>query len=762
MDHNVDIVQKVVRELASEDGLHIVRSVVQSVQSVEPDLRRNYLDTAIMPLFRILSHRQVIDSAVLEQEVGILYRCLLGIDNSRLRALFAFLFDVARDAKLGNEDPNNNSFLEPLSISAGVLAKVVDSSISNQLDTSFCNIAQQFSTIVDDVPNANANYHCIQASKYLEYIRRRLGIGKALPMKSTEPRVTVDRAHFTLTQDMPGGLSRHGRRHDNDHENIAEISLMPTVDEIMSLREEYLPTVDTTSHHLDGVQGLLDRHFRLLREDLFYDLRNAVRSELEQLMGRAPSRGPGELRTKVRTYQPTRALDVTFDPRQGLELEVQILQPQFARRLEKKQRVEAWNQSRRLSPGSLVCAVDELGTAVFFLVSPTTEITVADQRAKDHTERDPKAAKQKKMGLADDQKFSHIWLQPVEQTGAQVVEAITWFKSMVGSFNRRLLEFPGVLIPAALPPLKAIQNMYMDASLPFDDILTNPGGAGTSLRPPLYSLRPGFFFDLSCLCRDETRLHYRTLDTPDARKLSEVSTLDQTQASAILDSLRRSIAITQGPPGTGKSYTGEALIKALLANRSAAQLGPIICVCYTNHALDQLLEHLLDAGVEQIIRIGSRSKSERLAKVNLREVASSTTRTRMEGRRLFESWNDVDNNSQLISNRLKTVKFAKTEDLIKAHLAENYPEWHLELFGGVEEDEDGFHMVAKKKNNVLKHWLESGSDSGDTGRDIEDLLQLWAANLPRKDRLVLYGHWRVPRSGRDSSLSAALVKSISV
>jgi hypothetical protein len=35
------------------------------------------------------------------------------------------------------------------------------------------------------------------------------------------------------------------------------------------------------------------------------------------------------------------------------------------------------------------------------------------------------------------------------------------------------------------------------------------------------------------------------------------------------------------------------IIKALLHNRKVADLGPIICVYYTNNALDQLLEHLV-------------------------------------------------------------------------------------------------------------------------------------------------------------------------
>ena len=91
----------------------------------------------------------------------------------------------------------------------------------------------------------------------------------------------------------------------------------------------------------------------------------------------------------------------------------------------------------------------------------------------------------------------------------------------------------------------------------------------------------------------------------------------QTQAA-----LTQELALIQGPPGTGKTYVGIHIIRLLLANtdpvsstrpaasqsRPSAKLvvGPILCVCYTNHALDQFLEGLMDAGIEKIVRVGSR------------------------------------------------------------------------------------------------------------------------------------------------------------
>jgi hypothetical protein len=39
--------------------------------------------------------------------------------------------------------------------------------------------------------------------------------------------------------------------------------------------------------------------------------------------------------------------------------------------------------------------------------------------------------------------------------------------------------------------------------------------------------------------------------------------------------------------------------------------------CYTNHALDQFLNELLDSGVSNVLRIGSRSLSPRLEALSL-------------------------------------------------------------------------------------------------------------------------------------------------
>ena len=98
--------------------------------------------------------------------------------------------------------------------------------------------------------------------------------------------------------------------------------------------------------------------------------------------------------------------------------------------------------------------------------------------------------------------------------------------------------------------------------------------------------------------------------------------------------LSQELALIQGPPGTGKTYVGIQVVKALLANTSGSAkslhpgsmdqadspeaegstspgtgpcIGPVLIVCFTNHALDQFLEGLLAAGLTDMVRVGGRS-----------------------------------------------------------------------------------------------------------------------------------------------------------
>ena len=111
----------------------------------------------------------------------------------------------------------------------------------------------------------------------------------------------------------------------------------------------------------------------------------------------------------------------------------------------------------------------------------------------------------------------------------------------------------------------------------------------------------------------------------------DVVELDESQLKAVQNALTQEIAIIQGPPGTGKTYIGLKIVEILLNNRQVwnphVMQAPILVMCYTNHALDQFLEGILDCSLFQtekknvdLVRIGSRSKSEKLNEFNIRHL----------------------------------------------------------------------------------------------------------------------------------------------
>ena len=78
---------------------------------------------------------------------------------------------------------------------------------------------------------------------------------------------------------------------------------------------------------------------------------------------------------------------------------------------------------------------------------------------------------------------------------------------------------------------------------------------------------------------------------------AEALGLNESQLRAFQLALTKEFAVIQGPPGTGKTYVGQKIARALLDNKNVWQRGqgsPILMISYTNHALDQFVEGLLD------------------------------------------------------------------------------------------------------------------------------------------------------------------------
>ncbi|KAF4850556.1 Helicase required for RNAi-mediated heterochromatin assembly 1 [Colletotrichum siamense] len=753
IEQDASVAQDVIKEMASSRRLPLIKEALELL-STSATLRdkASLLKRRIHPLFLIVTHSSIVGSVVVEQELAQIYRVFLGVNATRLKLLFDFIIHIIDHwAEIPWRDETVSS-METISLSCGVLARVIETSTSNMINEHVVSIVKEIQLRLEVFGAGGDTFHTIQASRSLEYVRRRLDIGRSLPDASHIPTSTSAMAEFTLGQDFPGNLSRNGRRHDNDHADIKDIKLMPTHEEIMSSREEYLPTTNPYQHHLQGLRGFLDRQFRLLREDTLHDLREAIRTSVET------NSKVREVRTRVVTYEQATPVDVSFEQWSGLEFIVRFDQPRAARALDKTDRAAWWMHNKRLVDGALVCVLDEAGSVLFFQVSRSTNRTTRNHDL--HGQQDEDDEEEPYYSLPEDRQHAFVYFRLVETDTDSVKASLLWFKTGVTGQRRLLFEFPSILLPAFAPPLKALQKMSQNLDLPFQDLLLMHGrDNAVGIPPPLYTRHPGFSFDLSCVCNDGTDISFTPGETLEPSELSRHSSLDFTQSEAILNSLGRSFALIQGPPGTGKSYTGEALIKVLLANKSKAKLGPMICVCYTNHALDQLLEHLIDGKVRNIIRIGSRSKSDRLQSVNLREVVKSITRTAAEIGAFHDTREDLHTETIEVIDELENYQQINVNSQIKYFLARNHRDHYEELFGQLQspdEIDEGYEVVNYNRKNSLSRWLHGGWNINTPDRPLSALYQGRLSEMNHRERVIIYRDWVRQALDRDLDLLSAL------
>ncbi|KAH6674807.1 P-loop containing nucleoside triphosphate hydrolase protein [Halenospora varia] len=101
------------------------------------------------------------------------------------------------------------------------------------------------------------------------------------------------------------------------------------------------------------------------------------------------------------------------------------------------------------------------------------------------------------------------------------------------------------------------------------------------------------------------------------------SGMDASQMAALKSMLTKKVAIVQGPPGTGKTFVSVAALRVLLANLQPGD-PPIVVSAQTNHALDQLLNHVL-AFEPNILRLGGRcgKENEAILKRTMYELRTS-------------------------------------------------------------------------------------------------------------------------------------------
>ncbi|CAD0045335.1 unnamed protein product, partial [Aureobasidium pullulans] len=645
----------------------------------------------------------------------------------------------------------NIAFFSSLEATLAVLSKIIEFASTAKVTPIYEAYAITLAAmVIPQVDEATDLLRC-QAEKHLDSINKRLGIGKVIRNITNTQGQNVERPIFALQRSYPGKLANERPRHDNDFESIDDIQIMPTSEEIRSTHAEYLPLQDPSSWHKQGIPGLLDRHFRLLREDTVGQLRDSARVELEALQEARPSHAHSSNSSlKKHTYHNALVEFPKFDSLKGLEFVISFDQPFELLAKDKKKRQDWWDDSRRLEGDALVCLISSTQAVVF------CSVCFPDDRSRRPKKEEGDAPDPHDNITTSCENRVRVIARPVEMSEESIGHILGTFSQTRFQGGRSLVEFPGVLLPAFLPTLTALKAISRNNDLPFSDFLA-PLGAGevdaVNVPPPVYAQRAGFRFRLDAITQDENHsFDPSAVKSSDIENLQKTSALDETQASALLSSLSRSFALIQGPPGTGKSYTGVALVKTLVNNRKIGKLGPILVVTFTNHALDQSLEHLLDQGITQIVRLGSRSKSERLTDLNLRKVAEKAGKTKVEKSEYGRTRGQMRDEARAVTEHLEEM--SSDIQSIRAYLARNNVRHDTQLFGD-EVDEEGFTKVHHgSSEDRLRAWLHGGRH---IHRDLPTQNIAGIANvdnLSNSERRKLYNHWL--RKGRTSLLEAIM------
>jgi hypothetical protein len=717
----VDTMQDVIACLSNEGGLERLAELLNvDYNNLSDDRLHIIFKNQVLPFMQIVAHDAVLSSAVLESKYATILNYLYGINGKRSVAVF----NAAIRALSYYEE--SSADLEPCLIALSAVLEVNGSAHVND----DLRAAAETMVALADERELSGN-----SLRYHKKMCLRLGLGDHIKTAENKRKDIPSRPkpQFKLSVDQPGELSEHGPRHDNDFEDIENIQILPTMEEILSDRAEYLPRTDPSTWHWPGVDGLLDRQFRLLREDTIGQLRDAAKIELARVQDphgqHTAARNAG---ARTYSYGNVNLVDAEFDEHKGLLCVLQVAQPQELHGKTAAKRKEWWGESNRLGPDALIMLLGTDRVAIFLTVAntaPPPGWKVDDAGAKGSLEQ--------RFPRSGNEEFAHVVVQLVDRTGPDIETLLFHFGVNAGKLSFSLLEFPGVVLPAFYPTLAALQRMSESTELPFAEILApdEDDRQSKGVDMPAYARRRDFRYDLSPLSPTKELITLDVNSPLDANVLTTQTTLDHAQAEALISALCRSVALIQGPPGTGKSYTGVALMKVLLANKAAAGLGPILVVTFTNHALDGPLEHALDAGVKQVIRIGSKSKSERLADLNLRVVSQKEELTKWEKRERWELKQQIAEFGETISDRLTELQDACSEKSVLNFLKEEYPNYHTQI-SQPEIDPDGYRLVRSWRPALqgLQGWLQGQASSSPAARGA-DGLDLYSLDTAQRQRM---------------------------
>ncbi|KAK4548613.1 hypothetical protein LTR36_009523 [Oleoguttula mirabilis] len=481
-----------------------------------------------------------------------------------------------------------------------------------------------------------------------------------------------------------------GGRHDNDFAEYRKIAIFPTEDELLCKEPFLRRAADVATDALQARTGShLDNQFRLLREDFLAELREDVEVAQGKQKSRRQRTKLGGLSLEGAYCGPARArrpfaLALSFS--KGVE--------HFAKMTPAKRKAYLKEKPKFLKHQSLGCVMDGSRLITFATLSRVEELL---------TEGTPKVA--------------------LQLSSSAAVEKLLTALKVSNKLDFVLMD---TSVFAYEPVLRCLQGTV---ELPLYKQLL----AGNEKEIEACSTT-------SSVCPQDLANSIESASGEDLQGLlllQKQVILDDTQTRSLLAGLRQPVSLVQGPPGTGKSFIGALLAKALLDHTREK----ILVICYTNHALDQFLEDLMDIGIpqEEMVRLGAKS-SARTEPLSLFKQTSKNARSPQ----VWDVVNKLNRETDLQGIQLERllssyVKFRPTRDNIMEYL--EFDEQDSEIYCALQVPglDDGEQVVGRDGKAVTKHYLfdqwVGGYDAGVFKSNVEpEYAHVWQLDKDSRAR----------------------------
>ncbi|KAL8616355.1 hypothetical protein ACOMHN_032209 [Nucella lapillus] len=478
------------------------------------------------------------------------------------------------------------------------------------------------------------------------------------------------------------GREKRGPNEDDDipPDDFTDLPIFPSLKDMEWNQNLFLRANKGEGSYRD-VNHYLDVQFRLMREDYIRPLREGI-GQFKY------NKAKGEVNRKnrdLRLYNKVQIISMVC--KDGLEHRLQFEMTPQLKRLR-------WQSSKRLIFGSLVClTMDDFDTVFFAVVTN-----------RDNRELEKGIIQVRFEGDLEDilaLSFTDVFI---------MAETTAYFEAY-----RHVLE--------------GLQQMK--DSLPMSRYLVD---CNSIIKPPRYLLTDGKMgkMDITALLKDSSGCDASSVSVINPRRWPSVeeTTLNESQLEAARTALSKELAIVQGPPGTGKTYVGLKVAKVLLDNRHVwtdPEVGerPILVVCYTNHALDQFLEGILEFCPDGIVRVGSRCKTPQLEPFNLKNIRRQIRMKKKVSKSVHYSIKDclralstLKESIDDVSSRLEaTARGIVSEKVLASHMLQGQYASLTERTAGAAQAVD------------ILQWMSKDAITLDTGDIQEDPYPLLAAEV---------------------------------